>query len=484
MRSIGGRQLARSIGHWSEGQGTRPAYIRLADAIRTLILDGRLPLETRLPGERELAGALEVSRTTVTAAYDLLRTTGYAASRQGSGTRSALPANRSGTSAGSPWTPFGPDGSDILDLAHAAPEAPGHALTTAYQAALEQLPRQLPTCGYNLFGLPELRAVIAARFTARGLATEPEQILVTSGAQHAFSLVLSLITDPGDRVLIDHPTYPNAIDAIRRAMARPVPVPLLEDGWDLDAFEAAVRQTAPRLAYIVPDFHNPTGLLASDDERRAMASALGRNRTLTVVDETLAELPLEGQVPSPAATYLPRGLAITIGSASKTLWGGLRVGWIRAEESLIRRLAAVRASIDISSPVIDQLVVAELIRVLDDVLSERLPELRERREVLLATLAEAVPDWRVRRPAGGLVLWCDMGRPLSSSMVMAAERYGIRLAGGPRFGVEGAFERRLRLPYTLPSDVLRQAGTAIGQAFSAIGAAPPPATGQLQAVFA
>jgi DNA-binding transcriptional MocR family regulator len=481
---MNGPQLARIIGRWSESQGSRPAYARLAEAIRALILDGRLPLETRLPGERELAGALSISRTTVTAAYDQLRTTGYAVSRRGSGTRSALPAHPNAASPSSSWAPFGPDGSDVLDLAHAAPEAPGHALNTAYQAALGQLPRHLPTSGYNLFGLPELRSAVAARFSARGLATEPEQILITSGAQHAFSLVLSLITDPGDRVLIDHPTYPNAIDAIRRAMARPVPVPLLEEGWDLDAFAATLRQTAPRLAYIVPDFHNPTGLLASDEERRGMASALARNRTLTVVDETLAELPLEGDVPPPAATYLPSHLAITIGSASKTLWGGLRVGWIRAEASLIRRLAAARASFDISSPVIDQLVVTELIRALDDILTDRLPQLRDRRDVLLAALEESVPGWSVRRPAGGLVLWCDIGQAASSSLVVAAERQGIRLAGGPRFGIDGAFEQRLRLPYTLPTEMLLRAGEAIGQAFAAVATTPPPVAGQLQDVFA
>jgi DNA-binding FadR family transcriptional regulator len=93
-----------------------------------LILDGRVPLEARLPGERELAGVLGVSRTTVTAAYDLLRSTGYAASRQGSGTRTTLPATRAAARSGSSWAPFGPDGSDILDLAHAAPEAPAQTL--------------------------------------------------------------------------------------------------------------------------------------------------------------------------------------------------------------------------------------------------------------------------------------------------------------------------------------------------------------------
>ncbi|WP_166349135.1 PLP-dependent aminotransferase family protein [Phytoactinopolyspora limicola] len=495
MRSINGHQLARTLGQWHLNDQRRPTYVRLAAAIRALILDGRMPLDTRLPGERELATALGVSRTTITAAYDLLRNTGYAASRQGSGTRTELPAapanGQAPTTTGS-WAPFGPDGSEVLDLAHASPGAPGPALLDAHQNSLAQLARHLPGCGYNLFGLTELRAAVAARFTARGLPTDPGQILVTSGAQHAFSLVVGLMIDPGDRVLIDHPTYPNAIDAIRRANARPVPVALVDDdpaatttaGWDVDAFDAAIRQTAPRLAYVVPDFHNPTGLLATADERHALASSLSRYRTMTVVDETLVELALDGDVPPPLASYLPPDLAITIGSASKTLWGGLRVGWIRAEPSLIRRLAAVRASVDISSPVINQLITAELLTSLDDVLHDRRSELRQGRDTLMAALADQLPSWQVRCPRGGLVVWCDIGRPVSSSLVAAAERLGVRLASGPRFGVDGAFERRLRLPYTLPADALHQAVAMLVQAHSTVAATPKRSSQDLHDVFA
>ncbi|MBB5786068.1 aminotransferase class I/II-fold pyridoxal phosphate-dependent enzyme [Jiangella mangrovi] len=461
MRTLSGSQLATLLGDWSGAGG--PAYARVAAAVRLLVLDGRLPLETRLPGERELATALGVSRTTVTAAYDELRTGGYAVSRQGSGTRTTLPPSRTGPT----WTPWAADGSDLLDLAHAAPEAPAE-VRRAYDAALDQLPRHLPGSGYHLFGLPELRAAVADRLTARGLPTVPEQVLVTNGAQHAFSLVLQLVTGPGDRVLVEQPTYPNALDAIGRHGARAVPVPLADDGWDLDAVAAAVRQTAPRLAYLMPDFHNPTGLLASDGERRALAAALTHGRTLTVVDETLAELSLDGPVPPPLATYLAGDLTVTIGSTSKTLWGGLRIGWARASSALIRRLAAVRAGVDMGSPVVEQLAAAELLGGLDALLPERRAELRVRRDALLAALAERLPSWRARVPDGGLVLWCDLSRPVSSRLVVAAERHGIRLAAGPRFGVDGAFEQRLRLPYAHPAEVLASAVGSLEQAFRTV----------------
>ncbi|HSJ61981.1 MAG TPA: PLP-dependent aminotransferase family protein, partial [Jiangellaceae bacterium] len=316
MRSVNGAHLARLLGNWTASGTTGPGYARLAAALRLLVLDGRLSLATRLPGERELATALGVSRTTITAAYDSLREAGYAASRRGSGTWTTLPDTRSGASGSAPWTPFAPDGAELLDLAHASPEAPAQALRAAYDAALDQLPRHLAGAGYNLLGLPELRDAVAERFTARGLPTSPGQVLITDGAQHGFSLVLALSASPGDRVLVEHPTYPNALDAIRRANARIVPVGMAMDGWDLDALSAALRQTSPRLAYLTPDFNNPTGVLASAEERQRAAELLRRHRTLTVIDETLVELALDGELPPAFASYADGELTITVGSVS------------------------------------------------------------------------------------------------------------------------------------------------------------------------
>lgn len=468
MRSVNGTHLSRLLGDWAT-HASGPTYARLAAAMRLLVLDGRLALTTRLPAERELAAALSVSRTTVTAAYDALRGAGYAVSRRGSGTWTTLPPSRCGDTSAAPWAPAAPEGTELLDLAHAAPVAPVHALRQAYDAALEQLPRYLPGHGYSLYGLPELRSAVASRFTSRGLPTTPDQVLITSGAQHAFSLVLGLMVSPGDRVLVEHPTYPNALDAARRAGARLVPVALMDDGWDVEALSAALRQTAPRLAYLVPEFHNPTGLLATDGERTALARELGRARTLAVIDETLAELSLgERHVPVPFATYAADKQTVTIGSASKSFWGGLRVGWLRADRATIRRLAAVRATLDNASPVLEQLAVAYLLGNADDVLTARREELRIRRDVLVEALRERLPEWSARMPEGGMVLWCDLGAPVSSALVGAGEGHGLRLAAGPRFGVDGAFERRLRLPFTYDTDVLVGAAERLAAAYRSV----------------
>lgn len=468
MRSISGHHLTRLLGTWHTAADHSPTYAQLAGAIRMLVLDGRLPLATRLPGERELARALGVSRTTITAAYEAVRSQGFASSRQGSGTWTALPDTANRPAAAVPFAPVSED-SGLVDLAHASPEAPATALREAYEWALGQLPRFVHGHGYSLQGIPELREAIAERYTARGLPTTPDQVLVTAGAQHAFSLAVSLIADAGDRVLVEHPTYPNALDGIRRMHVRPVPVPLTDDGWDLDAIEAALRQTAPRLAYLSPDFQNPTGLLASDAERTAVARAVARSRTRTVIDETLAELALDDhELPPPLGAYLGDDLAITTGTASKTFWGGIRVGWLRADRTSVRHLAAVRATVDNSTALIEQLAVTHLLRRIDEVREARRAELAARRDALVAALAERLPAWQVRVPSGGLVLWYDIGAPVSTALAAAGERHGLRLAAGPRFGIDGAFERRLRLPYTLPVDMLTDAADRIAAAYHAV----------------
>jgi DNA-binding transcriptional MocR family regulator len=176
MDSISAHRLSGQLGELPVGR--LPLYGALSSRLRMLIADGRLPVGARLPAERELAAAMGLSRVTVSSAYARLREDGWASARRGAGTFSALPA---GTQPAA-WVPAPPDEA-VIDLAHAAPSAPPE-VAAAYAAALADLPRLLPSHGYAPAGLPELRARIADRYTSRGLATTPEQILVTSGALH------------------------------------------------------------------------------------------------------------------------------------------------------------------------------------------------------------------------------------------------------------------------------------------------------------
>ncbi|WP_328928521.1 PLP-dependent aminotransferase family protein [Streptomyces sp. NBC_00190] len=467
-RTLGSRQLAALL---PAEVLARPGYRSLADAVRTLILDGRIALHVRLPAEREFAEAVGASRATVTGAYDLLRESGYVRSRRGSGTWTELPDGHRPVGAhllvGAGG--YSADDDPGIDLAIAAMGAPEDSLSEAFAWAATRLPRFARTPGYHPFGLPDLRTAVAERFTRRGLPTRPEQILVTAGAQQAFALVVSLLCRAGDRVVTENPTYANALDALRHARLRTGSIAVSDAGWDMEIAESTLRQTVPRLAYVIPDFHNPTGALMPPEQRLRLLAATRATGTWLVVDETIADIALDVPAPAPLASLAPRGGAdhvITIGSLSKTHWGGLRVGWIRATAKMITELTAVRVSADMTGSVLDQLVALPLMEGLDRTVPARLAQLRTRREALVRSLQRHTPEWSWQLPPGGLSLWVDLGEPVSSALGERAAAAGVHIGRGARFGVDpGTFEHRLRIPYTLPEDRLDEGVRLLAQAF-------------------
>ncbi|THA46435.1 PLP-dependent aminotransferase family protein [Streptomyces sp. A1136] len=466
--TIGSRQLAALL---PPALLARPGYRALADAVRTLILDGRIALHVRLPAERELAEAIGAGRATVTGAYDLLRESGYARSRRGAGTWTDLPDGHRpvGAHALLGAGGYSADQDPGTDLAIAAMGAPDGALTEALAWAAARLPEAARTPGYHPFGLPALRTAVADRFTRRGLPTRPEQILVTAGAQQAFALTVSLLCRAGDRIVTESPTYANALDALRHARVRTGSIAVSDTGWDMEIAESTLRQTVPRLAYVIPDFHNPTGALMPPEQRLRLLSATRRTGTWLVVDETIADIALDVPAPAPLASLAPPGGAdhvVTLGSLSKTHWGGLRVGWVRATAKVITELASVRAAADMTGSVLDQLVALPLLEGLERVLPERLAELRVRRGALVRALRRYTPEWSWRLPPGGLSLWVDLGEPVSSALSERAAAAGVHIGRGARFGVDpGTFEHRLRIPYTLPADRLDEAVRRLATAF-------------------
>jgi len=442
--------LAGTLGEdWRRPGGSAQA---LAEALRALVVDGRLAVRTRVPSERALAPELGVSRGTVSRAYDRLREDGFLVSARGAGSWLTLP-----DAAGAAPAPWQAPGWGV-DLSVAALPAPEPQLGEAAANAARALARHAPSHGYAAAGLPELRAAIARRFCERGVETSPDQVLVTAGAPHALHLVLRLLCAPGDRVLVDAPAYPRTLAAVRGVRGRAVAVPLEPEGWDAGAWEQTLAAAAPRLAVTMPDHHNPTGLTMGDAQRRAIVSACARAGVMLIADETSAELRLDGPPRRPPlAAFDPGGGVVTLGSMSKAAWGGLRLGWVRASPRLVRELAAVRAEVDMASPVLEQLLAVELLARWEEVLDSRVALLRERRDILLGALAEHAPAWTVRRPEGGLSAWVRLPAPVATRLASAAAREGLIVTPGPAFSVDGTFERHLRLPFTAAPEVLRDA---------------------------
>ncbi len=427
---------------------TSPAYRALADAVRLLVADGRIPVGTRLPSERDLTTALGVSRTTVSRAYGELRDRGYLESRRGSGSVAVLPGGATGRRQGGPLQPSSDrlDGA-VIDLTCASMSAPP-GMVAAYERALEQLPHHLAGTGYHPLGLPALREALAADFTARGLPTDPEQVMVTGGALAGVAIAARALLSPGDRVLLESPTYPNAIETLTRSGARAVALPLDAQGWDLDTAEATLRQTAPRAAYLVPDFHNPTGALMPEEQRARLGRALTQTRTVAIVDETLVELAHDPTMamPGPLGAHHPR--TVTVGGASKTFWGGLRVGWLRAPRDLMPSLVTSRLTLDLGSPVMEQLVLLDLLEHRDTILPARREAITATRDALVGALRTRLPDWDFTVPQGGLCLWAGLPQALSTPLTVAADQRGVVLAPGSQFAVDGGMERFLRIPFT------------------------------------
>lgn len=445
---------------------TSPAYLALADRIRLLILDGRIAMGTRLPAERELAETLSVSRTTVTAAYGDLRSSGYLSSTRGSGSVARLPG-RAPIAIESRETGY-------LDLSKATmPAVP--AIADAARRAAEELPAYLGDSGFDAVGILPLRQAIADRYAARGLPTDPEQIMVTVGAQHAIALISRTLMARGDRALVESPSYPHAFEALRLAGARLVPVSVTtDDGWDEPALEQAIQRTSPALGYLMPDFHNPTGRTMPAEIRERILDLAAAHGTVLVADETMAELSIDrADVPLPFAAYDRGGQnAILIGSVGKTLWGGLRIGWIRAERQVIQKLVRARSAGDLGTPALEQLVVKNLLAEYDEILDLRRRQLHAGRDYLEAALADAFPAWRVPHVDGGLTAWINLGVPVSSQLTLAARNEGLLLAAGPRFGIDGAFERFIRIPFTHSPEETDRAVAALTVAWASLARGP------------
>ena len=471
MRRISARSLALLLG---SGPLPRPAYRGLADGVRRLVSDGRLLVGTRLPSERTLTTELGLSRTTVGAALDALRDEGFVVTRRGSGSVVCLPAGPSGlalSQAGLIPTDVPPD---VIDLTYAAlPAAAG--VTAAYERALIELPRHLATAGYDPRGLPETRTAVAAWFEGRGLPTSPEQVVVTSGAHAGLSAVLRAQLEPGDRVLVESPTYPNAIVGVRRSAYRAVPAQLTPTGWDVDAIEVGLRQSGARAAYLIPDHQNPTGLLMDATTRDELGRVLSRSGTTPIVDETFVELGLDDNAaaPRPAPFAASSRETHTLGSAGKTWWGGLRVGWVRAPLGAAESVIEARHSLDLGTAILEQLVVADLLHQGEALLVERRREARARRDALVTALRQHVPDWRFTVPAGGLNLWCELPEPRGDELARVAESAGVRLARGGQFGVEGGLARWVRVPFCVAPDEADEVGRRLAAAWQlALGERP------------
>ena len=463
--------LVSELGSWSAGTG--PVHRQLARAIAHAIDRGALASGARLPSERELAIGVAVSRGTAVAAYDLLVADGRIERRRGSGTYVSgdvptLPAGREGSVlvhrlvdvSAEPVGTDAPERPEVLDLSLSVLADPSGLGTISLTD--EDLAHLDPPTGYSPWGLPGLREAIADHVSGWGLATTASQVVVTSGAQQAISVAAACWIRPGDLVAVDDPTYPGAIAAFQQAGARLVPVAVDGHGPVPSSLEAAVARR-PALVYLQPVVHSPTGTTATAARRRALAEVLDRARVPLVEDRALADLAWI-RPPAPLAGGLDDVPSIVVGSLGKRFWGGLRLGFLRAPEPLALRCARIKATQDLGTSAVSQVLGEQLLRRSTEAdRAAMVADLRRRYDALAGALA-AAPGWSWPEPSGGLSIWVDLDGLDGDRLAAAALAAGVAVAPPRPLVVDGAARARVRLSFALPLDPLVDAARKLGRA--------------------
>ncbi|WP_030791746.1 PLP-dependent aminotransferase family protein [Streptomyces sp. NRRL S-920] len=287
----------------------------------------------------------------------------------------------------------------------------GEGIAAAFRAVLAEIPER--ALQYSTTeGEPALRTAIAARTSARGLATAPDDVLVTTGSQQGLSLLATVLVEPGDTVLVEDPCYLAALQAFAFAGARVVPVPCDESGMDPAALDELVALHRPKLLYTVPTFQNPTGRTLPAGRRAAVAGIAERRGVWIVEDDPYGELRFEGERVPWIATYPgAQERSVLLGSFSKVMAPGLRLGWLRAPGALLRACAVAKQAADLHTPTVNQLAAARYLADsdLDAHVARVAGVYRERRDAMLSGLAEALPEgsgWG--RPEGGMFIWARL----------------------------------------------------------------------------
>jgi DNA-binding transcriptional MocR family regulator len=473
--------LVSTLGAWSDGSG--PLYQRLAASLQLAIERGDLTAGTRLPAERVLADQLRVSRTTVVAAYERLRDARLVSRRQGSGTRVesrtfarhsglelAREVGRNSLFRGLIDRPEG-----ALDMVGAYLLAPDGLPPSVLDGVDRELADLGHTSGYWPLGYPPLRAAIARYLSGRGLPTSLEQVLVTAGAQQAIHLVAWVYLERGASVVVENPTYPGALDSFTSLGARLLGVATGRNGVDVDQLTEVVIRAGPRLAYVIPTYQNPVGGVLPSIGRRALAQLAEEHGIAVIEDDSLAGLGLTDSEPPPMAAFVPTPSTpvLTVGSLSKVCWGGLRVGWVRAPESLAAQLGRIKAVTDLGCSLPAQVIATRVFGAFETIRRERVRVVAERFEYLSRLLREQLPTWRWDPPRGGLCLWVRLPRGSAAGFAQIALRHGVSLVPGSVASPDGSYTDYLRVPFGQEPAVLEQAVHRLVSAWEAYAPQEP-----------
>jgi DNA-binding transcriptional MocR family regulator len=477
------------------GRG-EPLYRQLFDQIVARIRSGTFPPGYRLPPTRVLAGQLATHRNTVVHAFEELESAGFVQSTVGRGTFVANPPPEAApgeAAAGGelPWSSLTslalgaeplhrserltrmPTSPNAINLSRMQPSpdllpvelfrrCTDHALKAYGARALEYAPRE---------GVARLRGLVASDLRRQGVPASAEDLFITTGSQQAIDLVARALVNPGDSVLVDEATYHGALNVFSVLSSRLIGVPSDDEGPSLSHLDQHVR-AGPKVLYLMPNCHNPTGATISARRREALVAWSHRASVPIIEDDYASDLQLDGKAP-PVAMRALDGDVIYLGTYSKKLIPGLRVGYLLVPRALRQAIASLKYAMDLGTSSLVQYALAEYLDrgYLPAHLGKVVAEYRRRRDALEGSLRRALPrnvQWRT--PHAGLQMWLPAPPEIDvDALFRESQAQGVVISPGTLNGVIATGVRGVRLTFcSEPSARLAEAGRRLGRAWAAL----------------
>ncbi len=461
-----------------------PLYLQLHQQLAELIAAQKIPAGARLPASRDLAERLGVNRATVASAYDKLVVEGLARSHVGQGTFAVGPSAENPVRS-MQW-PFSraveavsrqqqrivprTEHPNPIDFASLVPDEelfPIEPFREVLDTVLEKEGKQLLQYG-PVAGYPPLRHYIAERLSDRGVEVRADDVQIVNGSQQGLDLVFRTLVDPGDSVVVESPTYSVVLPVLAQYQARLVEVPMSPRGMDLGALEAVLARGPVRLLYTMPTFHNPTGITMDLDSRSSLLELAGRYRIPVIEDDFESDLRFDGEALPPLKALDETGLVLYLGTFSKGLFPGLRLGWIVAPREVVGPLSRTKMFADYHSSPLLQAAVLEFCRrgYYEEHLAVLTKVYRKKSRMLRQSLSRHFPAevfWT--EPQGGYAFWITLPEDLSSQAILTeSAREGILFTPGGHFFAGGGGDRYLRLSISrVPVDRIDDGVRSLGE---------------------
>jgi len=441
-------------------------YLEMADRLQTQIAAGLFPVGSRLPGVRKLSIQQEVSIATAVSACRELEQRGVLEARPRSGyfVRQPPAQRDMPRQANTSHRPRAVTGQErvlqllqavndpgIVNLGAAVPDAdflPARQVEQAFHHVLKSQRRRCT--GYEFPpGAPELRQQIARRLAGMQCLVNADDVLITNSCQESIAIALKLLTQAGDTVALESPTYYGLLQVIEALGLKALEIPTdPETGISIEALDLALEKWKVAACILVPNFSNPLGVCMSDARKQALMKCLSRHQVPLIEDDIYGDLSFNVRRPSPVKRWDTEGLVYYCSSSSKTLSAGMRVGWLvpgkrHAEATYLQFVNTV----SVNSP--GQLALAHILqhghydREVRRSASEYVRAIARMTDRVTQLFPE---DTRVSRPAGGFVLWVELPEDINTTALMAqAMDEGVSFAPGPLFSASGKFGHCLRL---------------------------------------